>query len=501
MLAARKDSDRVPSPACAHCGLPVPAALVEPDVAEQFCCAGCRAVRLAIKAHGLDLYYRLKPEDDPAAPAKPTGHAYAELDDSVFLDRHAPVLAPGVRCVDLYLEGAHCSACVWLVEKLPRVAPGVIESRLDLRRSMLRVTWDERKVPLSRIARTLDGLGYTPHAGRDTEMRAARQREDRRFLVRIGVAGAGAGNVMLLAFALYGGLFHGMEGEYTTLFRWLSMAIGLVVLLWPGSLFFRGALAALRTRTAHLDLPISIGLAAGTVAGVANTILGRGDIYFDSLTGLVFLLLVGRFIQYRLERRAADTLNLLFSLTPRFARIRDGAAVREISVEALAFGQIVEVRPGESFPADGVVSEGESSVNLGLITGESRPMAVSGNDAVFAGSVNMSRVLFVRVTATGQATRVGQLLAFVEACGRRKAPIVHLADRMAGWFTVVAMGLFALTLGAWLFIESPPRRRPRRGFAHRELPLRPGARHTLRRRRRARARRSSPNSRERRRRA
>jgi Cu2+-exporting ATPase len=450
------EGPRTAAVACAHCGLPVPTGLIDPvaSAAEQFCCHGCRAVRAAIESCGLGNYYRLKAQDEPAAPATPSGRAYSDLDEMAFLDQHAPKLAEGVRWTELVLEGVHCSACVWLLEKLPRVVAGVIEARLDLRRAMLRVTWDERATSLSSIARTLDSFGYTPHAGRDVEARATRQREDRRFLIRIGVAGAGAGNVMLLAFALYGGFLHGMEGEYSRLFRWTSMVIGLVVLLWPGSLFFRGAWAALRTRSAHLDVPIGIGLAAGAIAGTVNTVLGRGEIYFDSLTGLVFLLLVGRFVQHRLERKAADAVETLFTLTPGFARIREGDTVREVPVEALASDQIAEVRPCESFPADGAVSEGNSHVNLSLLTGESRPVPVAAGDLVFSGAVNMTRVLLVRITATGRATRVGKLLALIEECSRRKAPVVQLADRLAGWFTVTAIGMSALTLVTWLFLDA-----------------------------------------------
>jgi Cu2+-exporting ATPase len=443
-----------PPTACAHCGLPVPPGLLDATTNEQFCCRGCRAVRAAIESCGLGSYYRLKADDALAAPANPSGRAYADFDDNAFLDRHAPRLAEGMRFTELYLEGVHCSACVWLLEKLPRVVPGLLEARLDLRRAILRVTWDPRNVALSAIARTLDGFGYTPHAGRDIEARAARQREDRRFLIRIGVAGAGAGNAMLLAFALYGGFLHGMQSEFTRLFRWTSMLIGLVVLFWPGSLFFRGAWAALRTRSAHLDLPIAIGLAAGAVAGTVNTVLDRGEIYFDSLTGLVFLLLVGRFVQHRLERRAADAVETLFTLTPGVARVRDGDTIREVPIDALVPGQIAEVRPGESFPADGTVCEGDSLVNLGLLTGESRPLPVGMGDKVFSGAFNVSRVLAVHITATGRATRVGKLLALIEESSRRKAPVVRLADRIAGWFTVASIGVSALTLATWLFIDA-----------------------------------------------
>jgi P-type Cu2+ transporter len=440
---------------CSHCGLPVPTGLIEPDADQQFCCAGCRAVYAAIHARGLDRYYRiLRDSPGKAAPARPTGRPYQELDTAEFLDAHAPRVAPGLRCIELYLQGVHCSACVWLVEKLPRVAPGVIESRLDLGRALVKVVWQEDKTDLSNIAQTLDSLGYTPHVGRDAVGRDLRKREDRQLLAKIAIAGAGAGNVMLLAFALYGGSFHGMEHQYSSLFRWTSLVIGLVVLLGPGSLFFRGAIAALRTRTAHLDLPIAIGLAAGGIAGTVNTLLDRGDIYFDSLTGLVFLLLVGRYIQRRLERRAADAVELLFSLTPSFAHLREGDLARDVPIEALEIDHVVEVRPGESFPVDGWVIEGDSSVDVSLLTGESRPVPAQLKDKIFAGSINVDRPLLVRVSALGRDTRVGKLLALMEECAQRKAPIVQMADRVAGYFTLGALFLFAVTLVTWYFIDA-----------------------------------------------
>lgn len=175
----------------------------------------------------------------------------------------------------MYLEGVHCAACTWLVEKLPRLVPGVIEARLNLRSGLVELAWDDRVTTLSAAARTLDSLGYLPHPARDVRARETRRREDRRFLVRLAVAGALASNVMLLAIALYAGKFSGIAAEFSRVFRWVSMLLGFVSLAWPGRVFFIGAWAALRTRTAHLDLPIALGLAAGALAGVVNAVLGH----------------------------------------------------------------------------------------------------------------------------------------------------------------------------------------------------------------------------------
>ena len=231
------------------------------------------------------------------------------------------------------------------------------------------------------------------------------------------------------------------------------MLFGMIALAWPGSLFFRGAWAALRTKTAHLDLPIAIGLAAGGIAGTVNAILGRGEIYFDSLSMLVLLLLIGRWLQRRQQCWANDSLELLFSLTPTSARRLENGAVVEVPIEAVQPGDLVEVRAGDSIPADGSVLEGESSVNRALLTGESQPTAVGPGSAVHAGTVNLSARLVVQVEAVGEATRVGRLMQLVEQHSRNRPPIVQFADRIAGRFVRIVLAVAAMTFLAWVWFS------------------------------------------------
>ncbi len=443
--------------ACTHCSLPVPAGLVEGGAEHQFCCNGCRTAYSVIHSCGLEAYYRLRDSTDTERlPARSIGAAFAEFDDDVFASLYVtPVnVSDGTTCLEtrLYLPAVHCAACVWLVEKLPALLPGVIASRLDFRRAVVTVTWDPARVRLSAIARTLDSLGYTPHPAKDAAAGDLRQREDRRFLVRIAVAGAIAGNVMLMAFALYAGVFGGMEAQFEQFFRWLSFAFGAVSLAWPGRGFFKGAIASIRTRTPHLDLPIAIGLAVGGIAGTVNTIRGSGEIYFDSLSVLVFALLVGRWIQHRQQRWSSDAVELLFSLTPTAAhRVSPDGSVADVPVQSLIRADIVEVRAGESIPADGVVVAGESSVDESLLTGESRPVAVTHGSNVSAGAVNIAAAIRVCVETSGEDTRVGRLMRMVAEASSRRAGIVRLADRFAVWFVIGMLSLSALTLMIWLF--------------------------------------------------
>jgi len=442
--------DTAPKIACTHCGEIVPPSLLRSDETKQFCCRGCRTAHEVIVGCGLDRYYALR--DGAAQPARSsTGRDYGEFDDASFRERHVRPLPDGLAGTELFLDGIHCAACLWLVERLPKIVPGVLESRLDLRRSLVRLTWDEKRVRLAEIGRTLDRLGYAPHPARATTAREARRREERRQLIRIGVAGACAGNVMLLAFALYAGLFAGMDPFHQSIFRWLSMGLSLVAIAWPGSVFFKGAWTALRSGVVRLDLPIAVGLGAGAIWGTINTVRGSGEIYFDTLSVLVLALLVGRYLQQRQQRWSADAVELLFSLTSSRATLIDESddSARSVPVERVQSGDLVLVAAGESVPVDGVVESGRSTVDRSLLTGESIPVPIDVGDAIPAGAVNVASPLRVRVEATGEETRIGRLMRTVEEAAQRRAPVVRMADRIAGWFTVTALSLASLTVLLW----------------------------------------------------
>ncbi len=435
---------------CDHCSLPVPAGLIEAEAELQFCCAGCRAVWQAIHGSGLGNYYKLRASQGvDGERARVTGRGYGEFDDPSFADLHVEPLDDGTLRTVFLLEGVHCAACVWLIEKFPSIHPGVLEARLDFGRRTAEIRWQPEQAQLSAIAKGLDRLGYPPHPFRGGEEEKQRRMEVRGQLIRIGVAGALAMNCMLLAFALYGGWFHGMDVAFRDFFRWISFALALLSVAWPGRVFLRGASAAIRTRTAHMDLPIAIGLLAGLLGGAWNTYIGQGEVYFESVTTLVFLLLAGRFLQQRQQRRAYDALAMLYSLTPGNARLIDGDQVREVPVTSLQAGDQVEIRSGESVPADGVLATGSGSFDLSLLTGESKPVHLAIGDRVHAGTISRSERVIMAVEQTGAETRLGRLMQLVERHSSRAAPIVHLADKWSGWFVMTVLALAVINYVYW----------------------------------------------------
>jgi Cu2+-exporting ATPase len=305
-----------------------------------------------------------------------TGRGFEHLDDVRFLSAQTRVDHAGVRRAELRIDGLRCGACIWLLEAMPRIVRGVVEVRVESARGIARIAWEERAITLSAIARRFDGLGYQLHAFGDPEAVARERAANRAWIVRMGVSGAIASNAMAVAFALYGGILAEMELGFRLFFQWCSVALAVVAVAWPGRIFLTNAVAALRSRTPHMDVPVAFGLVAAVAAGIVATVQETGSIYCESAAMLVFLLLVGRYVQYGRQRRAREQVELLLAIVPSVARKVAGERVVEVAMDALVPGDVVEITAGEASPADGRLLVESAHLDLAHLTGESQPVRV-----------------------------------------------------------------------------------------------------------------------------
>jgi len=459
-LSAPAEPTVAPDTPCAHCGLPVTDAPVLQH-GHAFCCTGCAVVFDALSQAGLDgSYYRVRALDTSAArPAQavaPDAHVLAEMDTPRFLAEETTAVEGGDRRVTLFVDGVHCAACVWLAERLPAELDGVHAARLDLAAARLTLTFDPLRVPLSAVAAWLARFGYDARPARQaaTEGRTA---AERRMLTKMGIAWALAGNAMLLAFAFYSGLSVDTDGGLAHFARYLSLALATASVAYAGMEFFRRAWASIRfawhdrsLARLHMDVPISLGILVGYAQSAWATITGHGEVWFDSILVLTAALLTSRYLQLRARRLAGEASDRLLALVPALARrVEHDGTEALVHADELAHDDRVLVQPGEVVPVDGRVVEGASSLDNAVLTGESRPEAVRSGERVQAGATNLSAPLVVAVEATGDATRVGQLLAFVRAADAARAPTALLADRLGGWFvgTVLILAAAAFLLG------------------------------------------------------
>ena len=446
----------VKSPAsiqCSHCQLPVPTGLLNPENENQFCCTGCQAAFQLIHDGGLDAFYGMASREasDISLKDRVTGdHQFVEFDTEDFLDSFSSSHLDGERQITLSVDGMHCAACIWLIEKLPTIATGVTDTRVNWSRAQVRIRWKPEQVSLSVIATKLYQLGYTPHPVRENDRLKRFQVENRRQLARIGVAAALAGNNMILALALYIGLFSGMSANITLLIRIASCLIGVAALLIPGRVFLSSALNAIRTRTPHMDLPIALALCVGTAAGFANVVRGTGEIYFDSLSVLICLLLIGRWLQFKQQSRAADAVEMLFRLTPRTTRKFENGESTQTLVDLIRPGDTLEICVGELIPSDGELIEGGSHIDESVLTGESAPVRKSVGDTVAAGTTNKGSTFLMKVNAVGDDTRLAKIVDLVEQTSATKPIVVQWANKIGGYFVTIVILLAVFTLFYWL---------------------------------------------------
>jgi P-type Cu2+ transporter len=423
------------------------------------CCAGCESVAQAILAQGAGDYYRLRDSPavrpDAAAPAEDL----APYDDPRV--QGAFVRDRGdAREATLLIEGVRCSACAWLNERALARVPGVLAASVNYASHRATVRWDPARTRLSAILGAVAAIGYSARPWDARRAGAALARERRDLLWRLFVAGFGAMQVMMYAFPAYVAGDGEMSPDIALLMRWASFVLTVPVVAYSASPFFRGALRDLRARRAGMDVPIALGVAVGFAASAGATVLGAGEVYFDSVAMFVFLLLGGRYLELLARERAARALVHLDRLVPELAhRLIDPPRSLEtlrVPVAALAPGDFVLVKPGESFPADGVVASGSGAAKEALVSGESAPVPKVPGSTVIGGAVNAAGPLVVEVRATGPHTVLASILQLVERAQAERPRLARLADRAASAF-VLSVLVLALAAGAWWGVADPAR--------------------------------------------
>ena len=410
----------------------------------------------ALRSAGLDdTYYRLVGMS-PAAKRQPVaerGNALtaAYLGTPDFVARHGTANSDGTHTVALQISGMHCVACSWLVDQVVTREAGVCEAEVDLPRARVQIKLATGQTSLAHVADRLATFGYHLHPVDASHSDAGRERS---LLIRVGVCWAIAGNVMLLAFTFYSGLDATLQPELAGAARWASLALTSAAIFVGGSVFFRRAMASIvmaaRARNPfrlHMDVPISLGILVGFVASAYSTASGtESEIWFDSIAILIAALLTARWLQTRGQQSAREASERLFSVLPRVARkLATDGTEQFVSVDDLEAGDLLRVETGESCPTDGQVVSGQTHFNQAALTGESHPVQVAPGDAALAGTINLGATVVVRASAPGASSQVGQMLGWLENNRGRKADVVLMADRLAGWFVFAVVLLAGLT--------------------------------------------------------
>ncbi len=446
---------------CFHCGEALPAQPASASIdgsTRWFCCGGCAAAAQVIASGGLCAYY-----DKNSGPARPAlGEQVIEglreqwqaLADPDFLRAFATELGGGQWRTLVAVEGIHCGACVWLIERHLLRIPGVRTAAVNYATRRVLLEWDDARVHLGELLEALARIGYQPSPNVRHASEARQRRDSRLALLRTLVAWLAMMQVMMLAWPGYSakGLLNGAE---TAIFRWASLSITLPALLFSGWTFLHGSLRDLRMRRLGMDVPVVLGLWAAFLASAASVLRGSGPVYFDSVTMFLALVLSARLIESSLRQRSANAADELLEQLPAAVRRRDAdGAWRTVAVVRLRAGDVVQVPSGSLVPVDGEVLEGAGHADEALLTGESEPVAKTAGCRVLAGSMNLDSPLVVRALAAGQGTRIAQMVDLLNGALAHKPRAAALADRAARYFTLGLLGVAALTALVWWQVDA-----------------------------------------------
>ncbi len=422
------------------------------------CCAGCAAVAETIVAAGLDDYYRHRnaPAGTAAAiPAELAGLAiYDEPEVQERFVRDGPPPEVACREVTLAVDGLRCGACVWLIERALSAVPGVTAAHVNLATERAVLRWDPGRVALSRLLGRIHEVGFAA-APFDVRLREATiARTSRALLRRLFVAGLGMMQVMMYALPEYTSAPGEIEDQYAGLLRWASLALTTPVFLYSAQPFFMGAARDLRALRPGMDVPVAIGIVAAFAASVWATFTGRGEVYFDSVTMFVFLLLGARYLEWVARRRASRALDAIATAAPdRVQRLVPGAEpggeTETIPAARLAVGDRIEAASGERVAVDAVIVAGQTSVDLSLLTGELVPVVRRVGDVLPGGALNAGAPVTLRVLRAASESTLSTIERLAERSAQDKPRLAQGADRVAVWFVAALLVLALVVLAAW----------------------------------------------------
>ena len=371
--------------------------------------------------------------------------------ESLDLSPYVTAGPDGAERIELAVEGIHCAGCINRIEQAVRRLDGVREARLNFTTHRLSLAWDPETCRPSTILDRLEAMGHRAHPFR---MVAAEDEEAKRakWLLRcLAVAGFAAMNVMLLSVAVWSGNVSDITPETRDLFHWVSALIALPAAAYAGQPFFRSALAAIRSGSLNMDVPISLGVILALGMSVYETATHAEHAYFDSAIMLLFLLLAGRFLEQAMRRRTRAVAGNLAALRATVAhRLEAGDELVTVPVDSLRIGDRVFVRPGDRIPADGLVLAGNAEIDESLVTGETAHRRAEPGQTVYAGSSAFDGTLTLEVTAVGGGTLLDEVERLLEKATAAKSRYVHLADRASRLYAPMVHTTAALTAVGWL---------------------------------------------------
>ena len=388
----------------------------------------------------------------PSGQSTPQDIARQELANAPStqnLEPYVQTRANGDYSIDLMISGAHCSGCMAKIERETMALQDVSLSRMNLSTMRLNVQWRGGNTDVDKIVSRLEGLGYGAKPFNMQLDPLETKTELTGLLKALGVAGFAMVNVMLLSVAVWAGVDMGESTH--TIMHWVSAAIALPAVAYAGRPFFKSAWGALKNKQTNMDVPISLAVLLACALSIYETIHGNPETYFDAAVMLLFLLLIGRYLDMRLRQKTGESAQRLAAMQSNTASlISSDGAILSLPASMIKAGDLILVASGERVPVDAIIEKGRSEIDASIATGETMPVSNGPGDKLYSGMINLGAPLTLKALSITSDSFLSEISKLVEAGEQKKGKFVRIADRAARAYVPVVHTLSLLTFIGWL---------------------------------------------------
>lgn len=434
-----EQSSVIQTSTCYHCGEDLAGVeLVADD--HHFCCAGCLGVYQILSANQMCAYYTYN--DTPGKRSDLNNH-YEYLDEPAIVNQLLDYQDQKTTSVTFYIPAIHCSSCIWLLEHLYKIHPAIFSSRIDFMKKEVNIQFKTADISMRTVVETLVQIGYEPSINLQDVVKENSQSVNKRLIMQIAVAGFCMGNVMLFSFPEYFGL-SGFERQFQNLFNWLNIAFSIPVVFFCASDYFASAIASLRHKHINLDTPLALIIALLFLRTLFSVFFTGGPGFADTLTGLVFLLLMGKWVKQRTYRHISFNRDYRSYFPIAVTTLVDGKE-KPAAINELEIGARLWIRNGELVPADSILMKGDAWMDMSFVTGESEPQHKVLGEIIYAGGRQVGEGIEVEVVKLPSQSYLTSLWNKDNFTSRFKQ---NFNDSVAKYFSIA---VFVIAVGAMAY--------------------------------------------------
>ncbi|WP_299390348.1 heavy metal translocating P-type ATPase metal-binding domain-containing protein [uncultured Gelidibacter sp.] len=435
---------------CFHCGDPCDTSTMHYDD-KSFCCQGCKTVYEIFSENDLTCYYDL--QSNPGTTPNDIQGNYDFLSQQNIIDKLVEFDDGKSQIVTLYIPQIHCSSCIWILENLNKLNPNISSPQVDFGKKTVRLQYNSEHYSLKEVVILLSSIGYEPYISLE-DFSTGKSHVNRSLIYKLGIAGFAFGNVMFLSFPEYFEVNEFWLEQYKPFFRWLMFAFSLPVVFYASSDYFISAYKGLRAKALNIDVPIALGIIVLFLRSTIDIMFDFGSGFFDSLTGLLFFLLLGKFFQQKTYSFLSFERDYKSYFPIAITKITKDGKEQPVQVYDIKEGDRLLIRNEELIPVDGVLIKGNAKIDYSFVTGESEAVRKVSGDKLFAGGKQTSGSIEMEALKSVEQSYLTQLWGNDVFNKSKEDGFTTLTNVISKRFTIVVLSIAFISTTFWLFADS-----------------------------------------------